>query len=125
MSKDAKDIISEAQHKLSVIVCIIVDSTTYDDDRKEQIYDEIMENVAFDFDRTCDVIDKVTTLLTEESNDNVRKYHESGVRLTDCCGAFSTYHIDEIGHEILCCKKCWNEVPVGQGDGLERNTDNE
>ena len=58
-------------------------------------------------------------------DENVTKYHESGVRLTDCCGAFSTYHLDEMGHEFLCCKKCWNEVPVGLGDGLERNTDNE
>ena len=64
MSKDVKDIFSEKQHMLSTIVCTIVDSTTYDDERKEQIYDEIMKNVVFDLDRTCDVIHKLTTLLT-------------------------------------------------------------
>jgi len=69
MSKDVKDMISEAQYKLSEIVSTVVYATTYDDERKEQIYDEIMTNVVFDLDRTCDVIDKVTTLLTEESND--------------------------------------------------------
>ncbi len=70
MSKDVKDMISEVQYKLSAIVSTIVYSTTYDDERKEQLYDEIMTNVVFDLDRTCDVIDKVTTLLTEESNDD-------------------------------------------------------
>lgn len=69
MSKDVKDMISAVQYKLSAIVSTIVYATTYDDDRKEQIYDEIMTNVVFDLDRTCDVIDKVTTLLREESND--------------------------------------------------------
>lgn len=66
MSNGVKDIFSEMQHKLSAIVCIIVDSTTYDDERKEQIYDEIMTNVVFDLDRTCDAIDKLTTLLKNE-----------------------------------------------------------
>jgi len=64
VSKGVKDIFSEKQHMLSAIVCTIVDSTTYDDERKEQIYDEIMKNVVFDLDRTCDVIHKLTTLLT-------------------------------------------------------------
>jgi len=39
---------------------------------------------------------------------------DDGMRLTDCCAVFSTY---EDG--MLCCKKCWREVEVGQGDGCE------
>lgn len=37
---------------------------------------------------------------------------EDGVRLTECCGAFSTYV-----EGVLCCKVCYEEVEVGQGDG--------
>jgi hypothetical protein len=44
----------------------------------------------------------------------MRHFAEDGVRLTDCCGAYSTY-VDF----ALCCKACYNEVPVGQGDGAE------
>lgn len=39
-------------------------------------------------------------------------------RLTDCCRSFSTFPID--GGGMLCCKTCWGEVPMGQGDGSER-----
>lgn len=39
-------------------------------------------------------------------------YAEDGTRLTDCCAAYSTFHDD-----VLCCKVCWNEVSVGEGDG--------
>ena len=35
MSEDVKDMIAEAQYKLSAIVSTIVYSTTYDDERKE------------------------------------------------------------------------------------------
>ena len=31
---------------------------------------------------------------------------------TRCCNAYSTY-VDD----ALCCKVCWEEVPVGEGDG--------
>jgi len=41
-------------------------------------------------------------------------YAPDGTRLTDCCGTRSTYSED-----ALCCKKCWEEVPSGQGDGSE------
>lgn len=34
------------------------------------------------------------------------------VRLTSCCGAHSTYCE---GH--LCCKNCYEIVPIGEGDG--------
>lgn len=44
------------------------------------------------------------------------KYDDEGMRLTDCCGAHSTYTADTL---VLCCKACWREVPVGQGDGNE------
>ena len=37
------------------------------------------------------------------------------VRLTDCCGAFSTYN--EFGE--LYCKSCFNGVSAGEGDGTE------
>ena len=45
-----------------------------------------------------------------------KRYAEDGCRLTDCCGAYSTY-----SGAILCCKSCWEEVPDGQGDGEEED----
>lgn len=45
----------------------------------------------------------------------MKRYAEDGQRLTDCCGCYSTF--DE--HGVLYCKKCYEEVPMGQGDGLE------
>jgi len=39
---------------------------------------------------------------------------DNGQRLTDCCAGASTYFDDE-----LVCKKCYNIVPFGQGDGSE------
>ena len=36
------------------------------------------------------------------------------MRLTSCCGAHSTYCE---GH--LCCKNCYEIVPIGEGDGNE------
>jgi len=38
---------------------------------------------------------------------------KSSTKLTSCCGAYSTY--DQDGY--LYCKKCFNTVPVGEGDG--------
>ena len=38
----------------------------------------------------------------------------SDYKLTKCCDSYSTYH-----DETLCCKSCWNEVEVGEGDGTE------
>ena len=44
-----------------------------------------------------------------------KKYDErTDMRLTDCCGATSTYHDTE-----LCCKVCWQTVDIGEGDGNE------
>jgi hypothetical protein len=40
---------------------------------------------------------------------------EAPIRLTDCCQAHSTY-LDG----VLCCKNCFEPVPVGQGDGTEK-----
>ena len=51
--------------------------------------------------------------MSELKNHN-HKYSSDGIRLTDCCGAFSTYF-----DNILCCKNCWQEVSYGQGDGEE------
>ena len=39
---------------------------------------------------------------------------DSGLRLTDCCGAMSTYLDTD-----LCCKNCWHLVEVGEGDGCD------
>lgn len=44
----------------------------------------------------------------------MKNYDPDGVRLTDCCAAFSTYH-----GSMLCCKACFNEVSNGEGDGTE------
>lgn len=44
-----------------------------------------------------------------------KKYNEEGMRLTDCCGAWSSY--DENGE--LYCKACFNLVEPGEGDGSE------
>ena len=43
-----------------------------------------------------------------------KRYNDTGMRLTNCCGAVSTYM-----DEDLCCKKCYREVTFGQGDGSE------
>ena len=44
-----------------------------------------------------------------------------GIRLTDCCSDTSSYMDDGKGKgsEALCCRTCYREVPVGQGDGAE------
>ncbi|MAG24502.1 hypothetical protein CMI47_02885 [Candidatus Pacearchaeota archaeon] len=44
----------------------------------------------------------------------MKRFNSDGIRLTDCCGAFSTFHDD-----TLCCKACWTEVGCGEGDGSE------
>lgn len=47
---------------------------------------------------------------------------EDGTRLTDCCGAYSTYHDEGDGETfVLCCKNCWDEVEPGEGDGSEKS----
>jgi len=42
------------------------------------------------------------------------RYDKLGQRMTDCCGCYSTYHDD-----TLICKRCYNEVDFGEGDGTE------
>ena len=44
-----------------------------------------------------------------------KNYNNDGMRMTDCCGACSTY--DENG--TLYCKACYQAVGMGQGDGTE------
>lgn len=39
---------------------------------------------------------------------------ETGSRLTNCCKAFSTFH-----DNVLCCRACYQEVELGEGDGSE------
>ena len=39
---------------------------------------------------------------------------EKAIKKTKCCNSYSTYH-----DETLCCKTCWREVEVGEGDGTE------
>jgi len=55
----------------------------------------------------------------------MKRYNSEGMRLTDCCGAYSTYcQSDESGQlDTLCCKACYAEVPFGQGDGGEHIND--
>ena len=47
------------------------------------------------------------------------RYDDLGQRTTDCCGAYSTYFATGLEPEVLCCKKCYSQVSVGQGDGNE------
>lgn len=51
-----------------------------------------------------------------------RKYHpETGDRLTNCCGMYSTFLCNGTPDAMtLCCKGCYHEVPFGQGDGNEK-----
>jgi hypothetical protein len=41
------------------------------------------------------------------------------MRLTDCCSSWSTWMDDGTGTEVLSCKKCYEEVETGEGDGNE------
>jgi len=45
----------------------------------------------------------------------MKKYDSDGHRLTNCCGAFSTF----MEGEVLCCKACYREVSFGEGDGSD------
>tara|TARA_R110000824_G_scaffold401728_2_gene614186 strand:- start:1696 stop:1911 length:216 start_codon:yes stop_codon:yes gene_type:complete len=42
----------------------------------------------------------------------------NGMRLTDCCGSYSTYFDDD-----LVCKICMNYVKFGEGDGTEHRSE--
>lgn len=54
-------------------------------------------------------------------SDSLKIFDAEGIRLTDCCGCYSSYYCgDEI--PVLVCKKCYEEVPIGQGDGNESKT---
>ena len=49
-----------------------------------------------------------------------KRYDKGGQRVTSCCGSYSTYMDDGYnGLTMLCCKKCYNEVDFGEGDGSE------
>ena len=39
-----------------------------------------------------------------------------GTRLTNCCGAYSTY----MDTDQLCCKACYNPVEDGEGDCVDK-----
>jgi hypothetical protein len=43
-----------------------------------------------------------------------KNYDQGGQRVTSCCGCYSTYC-----DTTLCCKACYNEVDIGEGDGSE------
>ena len=43
-----------------------------------------------------------------------KHYDAEGIRLTDCCACYSTYHDDS-----LICRACYEYVTVGEGDGAE------
>ena len=61
---------------------------------------------------------ETTTTGGNEMNTTTKKYTADGVRLTDCCGAYSTFVDVGDGWE-LSCKQCYKAVPSGQGDGSE------
>lgn len=44
-----------------------------------------------------------------------KRFNPEGVRMTDCCGAFSTF---VEGTQV--CKECYCDVLPGEGDGAER-----
>lgn len=46
----------------------------------------------------------------------MKLFNENGERLTDCCGAYATICMDD---GTLCCRKCYEMVDAGQGDGTE------
>lgn len=58
--------------------------------------------------------------MPKKTQVTTERYDADGTRLTDCCGAFSTYHMEPDGSSTLCCRACWREVPYGQGDGTEK-----
>jgi|TARA_R110000744_G_scaffold85947_1_gene167961 hypothetical protein len=47
------------------------------------------------------------------------QYDDHGQRMTDCCGSYSTWFAHGLEPEVLCCKKCYREVSLGEGDGNE------
>ncbi len=46
----------------------------------------------------------------------IKRYADDGTRLTDCCGSYSTFSVDD---GELMCRSCYGYVPFGQGDGSE------
>lgn len=47
------------------------------------------------------------------------KFDADGMRLTDCCGSYSTF-CDWYGDgccDTLVCKRCYQRVNTGEGDG--------
>ena len=44
-----------------------------------------------------------------------KRFNTEGLRMTNCCGAFSKCVSDR-----LVCKDCWCDVGPGEGDGAER-----
>jgi hypothetical protein len=57
----------------------------------------------------------MVTVFHSLGDTKMKKFNNEGMRMTDCCGACSTY--DEEG--TLVCKGCYREVEPGQGDGNE------
>lgn len=43
-----------------------------------------------------------------------KRWADDGCRLTDCCGVYSTFF-----ETTLVCRKCYEEVEFGEGDGTE------
>jgi len=62
----------------------------------------------------------MTATTTKRFDNNLASPH-FGLRLTDCCGAHSTFHMEGPDAEgyTLCCKSCFHEVETGEGDGSE------
>jgi len=54
----------------------------------------------------------------------MKRFADDGMRLTDCCGADSTWRQDvRTEQEVLTCRACYKLVKFGEGDGSEYETE--
>jgi len=60
------------------------------------------------------MVNVATVIKDEYCVGGRRLYGDDGMRLTSCCGAHSTF-----SGGYLCCKNCYEIVPIGEGDGNE------
>lgn len=52
------------------------------------------------------------------TSETPKRFDEHGQRVTDCCGSYSTF-MDDGRDYRLCCKRCYQPVSTGEGDGTE------
>lgn len=71
---------------------------------------KVVEASAFEL-RNCECGSTISIAVTVELPN---RYDRDGMRLTNCCGAHSTFTDDG-----LACKACYELVEFGEGDGNE------